>query len=107
MAKRVFLGVLLFFEWLIINASEVVIMKLYVLQLRSEDVHLAAILKDDLVIEVKQGLFCLICLWVFDECLPDLGLFEDEYLDNGAMGGEELIEIVVGDDVAKLVVYAD
>lgn len=37
-------------------------MKLYVLQLRSEDVHLAAILKDDLVIEVKQGLFCLICL---------------------------------------------
>ena len=61
MAEGIFLGILLFLERLVINASEVIIMKLYVFQLRAEDVHLAAILKDDLIVEIKECLFCLIC----------------------------------------------
>lgn len=59
-AKRILLRVLLFFEGLVVNATEVVIVKLYVFQLRAEDVHLAAVLKDDLVVEVEERLLCLI-----------------------------------------------
>lgn len=73
----------------------------------SEDIHLAAVFEDDLVVEMEEGFFALFDLWVLDKRLPDLGLLEDEYLDNGAVGAEELVEVVVCDDVAKLVVDAD
>ena len=105
-SEGIFLRVLLFLERLVVNASEVIIMKLYVFQLGAEDVHLAAVLKDDLVVEVKQRLLRLVGFGVFHECLPDLGLFEDEYLDDGAVGGEELIEIVMRDNIAELIIDA-
>ena len=51
--------------------------------------------------------FCLVCVGILDECFPDLCLLEDEYFDNGSVGAEELIEIVVGDDVSELIVDTD
>ena len=40
------------------------------------------------------------------ERFPDFGFFEDEYFDDGAVWAEELVEVVVRNDVTKLVVDA-
>ncbi len=54
-----------------------------------------------------QCFFCLVCIGIFDECFPDLGLLEDEYFDDGSVGAEELIEIVMRDHGSELIVNAD
>lgn len=51
--------------------------------------------------------FCLVCVGILDKCFPDLCLLENEYFDDGSVGAEELIEIVVGDDVSELIVDTD
>lgn len=98
---------LLLLEGLVVDSSQVVIVELDMLEFGSEDVHLAAVFEDDLVVEMQEGLLALFDLRVLDKRLPDFGLLEDEDLDNGAVGAEELVEVVVRDDVAELVVDAD
>lgn len=98
------IGKLLLLEGLVVDSSEVIIVEGDVLEFGSEDVHLAAILKDDLIIQMQQCFFGFLNLRVFNKGLPDLGLFEDEDLDNGAIGAEQLVQVVMGDDVAELVV---
>ena len=77
------------------------------LQLRPKDIHFAAIREDDFVIEIIEGFLCLVDVLVFNECLPYFGLFEDEDLDYGAIGAEELVEIIMSDDVTELIIDAD
>ena len=77
------------------------------LQLRPEDVHFASILEDDFVVEVGEGSLCFWGVGILDKCFPYFCFFEYEYFDDGSVWAEELVEIVVGDDVAELVVDAD
>jgi hypothetical protein len=78
-----------------------------VFEFGAEDVHFAAVLENDFVVEAGHGFFCLVDFCVLDEGFPNFGLLEDEYFDDGAVGAEELVEVVVGDDVSELVVDAD
>lgn len=98
---------LLLLEELIVDSAQVVVVELYVGQLRAENVHLAAVFKNDFVVKMQEGLCGFRDLSILHEGFPDLGFFEDEYLDDGTVGTEELIEIVMGDDIAKLIVDAD
>ena len=43
---------------------------------------------------------------ILNKCFPYLGLLEDEDLDDGTMRAEKLVEIIMSDDVSKLVVDA-
>jgi len=81
--------------------------ELYVFQFRPENVHLATIFKNDLIVQVLKCLFSLSCFIILHKCFPDFCLFEDENLDDCAMRTEKLIEIVMGDYITKLVVDAD
>ena len=106
-ASFLLLFLLLFLQQLVVNSPQVVVVELNMGQFGPEDVHLAAVLEDNLVIEVDK---CLLGFWdaaILYKGLPDFGLFEYEYLNDGAIGAEELIEMVMGDDVAVLVVDTD
>lgn len=81
-------------------------MELYVFEFGSEDVHLGAIFKNDLIIEVQQCFLALFYLRVFNKGLPHLCFLKDEDLDDGPIGAKQLVKVVVGDDVAELVVDA-
>ena len=76
-------------------------------QFRMENVHFAAILKDDFIIELRKGLRGRVRMDVLDEGFPDFGFFEDEYFDNFTKRIEELIEIVVSDNIAISIVDAN
>ena len=76
-------------------------------QLRSENIHFAAIFKYDFVIEVGKCLLSLIYMLVLNECFPNFCLFEDEYFDYGAVGAKKFIEIIMSDDIPKLIIDAD
>ena len=82
-------------------------MKLYVFQFRSEDVHFAAIFKNDLIVEMIQCFFSLWGVVVLDKGFPDLCFLEDEYFDDGSVWAKELVEVVMGDYITELVVDAD
>ena len=76
------------------------------LQFRTEYVHLTSILKNDLIVQLHQSLLSLSCMSILNKCFPYLGLLEDEDLDDGTMRAEKLVEIIMSDDVSKLVVNA-
>jgi hypothetical protein len=71
-----------------------------------KDVHFAAILEDNFVIELNKCFFCCFDFSVLHKCFPNLGLFEDQYFDDDSVGAENLIQIVVSYDITKLIVYA-
>lgn len=71
-----------------------------------KDVHFAAILEDNFVIELYKCFFCCLDFSILHECFPNLGLFEDQYFDDDPVGTENLIQIVVCYDVAELIVDA-
>ncbi len=98
---------LLLFQGLIVDTSEIIVLKLDVLEFRTEYIHFTAILEDDFIIQIKQSLLCLVHLRIFNKSLPYLGLFEDEDFDDGSVGGEQLIEVIVSNNIAILVVDAD
>ena len=79
-------------------------MKLDMFELGMEDVHFAAVLEDDFVIELIKGFNCRFGMTELNKSFPDFGLLEDEYFDNLAEGSEELVEVIVGDDVSVSVV---
>ena len=79
-------------------------MKLDMFELGMEDVHFAAVLEDDFVIELIKGLNCRLGTTELNKSFPDFGLLEYEYFDDLAEGGEELIEVIVGDDVSVSIV---
>lgn len=98
---------LLVLQRFIIDSSQVIVLKLHMLQLRTKYVHLTAIFEDHLVVEVLHTSFSLLHIRVFDERFPNFGFFKDEYFYYRAVGTEQLIEIVMGYDVTKLVVDAN
>ena len=76
------------------------------LQFRPEDVHFTSILENDFVVKLSQSFLCLRSVRVLDECFPYFCFFENEDFNNSSVRAEELIEIVVCDDIAKLIVDA-
>jgi hypothetical protein len=98
--------VLLLLEGEIVDSAQVVVLEGHVLEFGAEDVDPAAILEDDLVVQMTEGFFRLGSFTVLDKSLPDLGLLKDEYFDDSAVGAEELVEVFVRYDVAVLVVDA-
>lgn len=94
------------FKRLIVDASKIIVLKLDVFEFGTEDIHFTAILEDDFIIEIIESLLCLIHLRILDEGLPYLGLLKDEDFDDWTVRGEQLVEVVVGNNVTELVVDA-
>lgn len=98
---------LLLLKVLIIDTAEVVVVKLDMFEFGAKDVHFGAVFKDDFIVEVDEGFFCLSASFVLDKGFPYFRLFEDENFDYSAVGAKELIQVVMSDDVAELIVDAD
>jgi hypothetical protein len=107
MFEREVLQFLLFLQGLVVDSPQVVVLELDVLQLGAEDIHFASILEDSFIVQVEEGFFCRVGIGVLHKRFPNLSLLKDEDFDDRAVGGEELVEVVVGDDVSELVVDAD
>lgn len=82
-------------------------MKSYMSEFRAEDVEFAAIFEDDFVVEVEECSLSWVCLLILYESFPDFGFFKDEYFDYSSVGTEKLVQVIMSDDIAKLVVDAD
>lgn len=61
----------------VVDSSEIGVLKFNVFELRSEDIHFAAILKNDFIVEARQSFFCTHHRLILDEGFPNLGLFKD------------------------------
>jgi len=98
---------LLILEWFIVDASQIIILKLHMFKFGSENIHFAAIFKYHFVVQMLHTPFRLFNLGVFYKCFPHLCLLEDQNLNDGTIGTEQLIQIVMGNHITKLVVYAN
>ena len=56
---------------------------------------------------MEESSFSLRSGRVLNEGFPDLGLLEDENFDDGSVGAEKLVEVVMSNDIAELVIDAD
>ena len=95
------------FQILVIYSSQVIILKLNMLEFGVENVHFATIFENDFIIQLTKCLGCRFRFFVLDEGFPDFGLFEDEYFDNLAKRDEKLIKVVMSDNIAITVINTD
>ncbi len=65
------------FEFLIVYSSKIIIMKLYMFEFGSKDIHFASILKDDFVVELRESFFCFFNIGIFNKCFPNFSLLEN------------------------------
>ena len=70
-------------------------------------VHFATVLEDNMAVEIDQSDLGWVCVDKLDESFPNFSFLENEYLYNFSMLTKELIEVIVGDDVAKFIINAD
>jgi hypothetical protein len=95
------------FQILVIYSSQVIILKLHMLEFGVENVHFATILKNDFVIQLVKSLGCRFRFFVLDEGFPNFGFFKDEYFDYLAKRNEKLIKVVMSNNVAITVINTD
>lgn len=82
-------------------------MKIDVLEFGRENVHFAAVLKDDVVVHIMHRKSSLVNLSELDKSFPNLRLLKDEDLDDLPILAKQVVEIVVSDDIPIFVVDAD
>lgn len=91
-------------ELFVVHSPVVAILKVDLFKLGRIDDHFASILKNNRVVEFVGGALGGLQGIHLDESLPDLGLDEDKYPHDLPIGSEDLVEHVVGDDIAAFVV---
>lgn len=70
-------------------------------------VHFATVLEDNMTVEIDQSDLGWVRVDKLDESFPNFRFLENEYLYNFSMLAKELVEVIVGDDVAKFIINAD
>ena len=70
-------------------------------------VHFAIVLEDNMAVEIDQSDLGWVRVDKLDESFPNFRFLENEYLYNFSMLAKELVEVIVGDDVAKFIINAD
>lgn len=60
-----------------------------------------------MTVEIDQSDLGWVRVDKLDESFPNFSFLENEYLYNFSMLTKELIEVIVGDDVAKFIINAD
>lgn len=76
------------------------------LEFGTKNVDLTSVLKDDLVVEVEKCFLSRIYLYVFYKCFPNFCFLKDKNFDDSSVGAEQLVKIVMGNHVTKLVIDA-
>lgn len=60
-----------------------------------------------MAVEIDQSDLGWVRVDKLDESFPNFRFLENEYLYNFSMLAKELVEVIVGDDVAKFIINAD
>lgn len=60
-----------------------------------------------MVVQIHKCNWCWVSISELNESFPHFGFFEDEDLHNVSILTKQLVEVVMGDYIAKLVVDAD
>lgn len=60
-----------------------------------------------MTVEIDQSDLGWVRVDKLDESFPNFRFLENEYLYNFSMLAKELVEVIVGDDVAKFIINAD